>query len=129
MGLIPKTVLVGPRRALPKPAMGGRGAFVGALPKTVVVSYGRRYGNTGISLGSTETFGVRTDCVGGCSVKELFEYMGTHISIEEQKAARAEFEVRYARWKAIVNKLQENEKAGAGCKGAVSDDRPCPPGA
>jgi len=44
--------------------MGGRGAFVGALPKKVVVSYGSRNGGTVMS-------------------KELFEYMGEHLSEPE----------------------------------------------
>ena len=45
-------------------------------------------------------------------MKELFEYMGTHIPIEEQKAARADFEARYARWKLAINIAREVERLG-----------------
>jgi len=52
----------------------------------------------------------------GVCMKELFEYMGTHISIEEQARAREEFDARFARWKAKMKQMQEDDKAGVGCK-------------
>ena len=44
--------------------------------------------------------------------KELFEYMGTHMSLGEIENARAEFEQRFARWKLEINIVKEVERLG-----------------
>ena len=49
----------------------------------------------------------------GVCMKEQFEVVTTRVPIGEQVGARADYEARYARWKA---EIQEIEKAGAGCK-------------
>ena len=44
--------------------------------------------------------------------KELFEYMGVHLSLGKQADARADFERRYAQWKLEINIVKEVERLG-----------------
>jgi hypothetical protein len=87
--------------------------------------------NYGVALErlvATIAAGARFNSVagGGCCMTELFEVVETRVPIGEQTQAREEYDVRFARWR---GEIQAIEKARRGCKGAVSDDRSCPPGA